>query len=50
MYLESYNPIKQYNEDIGVQHKTQPSISCGSGAGVKCVVCVCVRRLVNEGT
>jgi hypothetical protein len=46
MYLEPYNPIKQHNEDVGVQYKTQYSFSFRPGAGVKCVlsgcVCVCV--------
>jgi len=49
MYLEPYNPIKQYNEDIGVQYKTQHSFSFRSGAEVKCVLsgCVCVCLFVS---
>jgi hypothetical protein len=42
MYLEAYNPIKQYNEDIAVEYKIQQSFSFGLGPRVKCVVCVYV--------
>ena len=51
MYLEPYNPIKQYNEDIVVQYKTaqlQFWVRSWSQVGfVLMCLCVCVCLFVS---